>query len=338
MTYSSNPETKSRMNSLDKSIENFLASTKRFNRSKPSIYFLPISRPFVEIGPEDPYPPEFYVATNLLNPARQVEIFNFTYLTEIRKLLLLLRKSMRGYELLASAFYLRCFLETLSFYLAQIDEIIIICEKIVVSNITDYGKLTEDEQRELLQANYELQSIRIPTTIDYHKFRISEDFTKNFEVKNRADNVHKHLKKIDREIAMLHPLYSLLSEILHPNAVPSLFAGVYAGLGEGASPRVVRFDYDEEGQTKLYFDHIFVGMILPRTIEFLNISKKLLIKKNHKLLDAQSKCLKQCKSLARSFLKNYTNLDDPRYHAGFICPCGSNKEFKKCCGRIVSYR
>ena len=47
-------------------IDGFIAAIERFNSTTPSIYFLPIRNPGQEIGPEDPYLPEFYIAANFV--------------------------------------------------------------------------------------------------------------------------------------------------------------------------------------------------------------------------------------------------------------------------------
>lgn len=330
---------KTQLEALENTIDSFIATVQRFNNTKPSIYFIPIHSPLEEIGPEDPYPPEFYIAANFVNPARQVEIFNFTYLNEIKKLLLSVKKSMDRYELLASTFYLRCFLETLSYYLWKVDEVVLICEELIGADVDDTQTLTEEKQLRIFNAINKLTCIRYPISINYTALFEGKDFKANLKEKKER-NKTSHLKVLNKDIPNLEQLYDVLCEILHPNAIPSILAGMPSGLiDEQGKPsnRFITFDYDEERQSRLYFDLMFEGQISPRALDFLNISKKLLIKKQKQLAETHAKCLKYCKSFARYYLNTYTDLNDPRYHDGLICPCGSKKEFKKCCGELIQY-
>ena len=121
---------------------------------------------------------------------------------------------------------------------------------------------------------------------------------------------------------------------------PSTTAGMPSGLIDkqgNHSVRFIAYDYDEERQSRRYFEDIFGIYISPRAIDFLNSSKKLLTEKHKKLAETQTKCLKFCQLIARLYLNTYTDLKDPRYHDGLICLCGSKKEFKKCCGEIIQY-
>ena len=327
---------KTQLGDLQSTIDSFIATVQRFNDTKPSIYFVPINSPQEEIGQEDPYPPEFYIATNLLNPARQVEIFNFTYLNEIKKLLLSVKKSMDMYELLASTFCLRCFLETFSYYLWKVDEVILICEELMGADVDDTQTLTEEKLHDVIN---KLTRIRQPKSINYKTLFEDKDFTADLKEK-KEKNKTNHLKVLNKKIPKLEQLYDVLCEILHPNSVPSLSVGMPGGLiDEQGTPstRFITYDYDEERQSRLYFDVMFGGQISPRALDFLNTSKKLLIKKHKQLAETHSKCLKCCKSFARNYLNTYTDLNDPRYHDGLICPCGSKKEFKKCCGKLIQY-
>ena len=157
-------------------IDGFIAAIERFNSTTPSIYFLPIRNPGQEIGPEDPYLPEFYIAANFVNPARQAEIFNFTYLSEIKNLLLSFKKSMDRYELLASSFHLRCFLETLSYYLWKVDDVVAICEGVMGADADDTQGLTVEKQQQIFNAIDKLERIRFPSSINYKTLFEGKDF------------------------------------------------------------------------------------------------------------------------------------------------------------------
>ena len=330
---------KTQLEAFQDTIDRFIAVIQRLDTTKPSDYFIPIFSPQKEIGPEDPFPPEFYIAANFVNPARQVEIFNFTYLGEIKKLLYSVKKSMNRYELLASTFYLRCFLETLSYYLWKVDEVVLICEELMGADVNDTQTFTEEKQLRIFKAIKKLTRIRQPTSINYQALFENKDFTADLKVK-KENNKTNHLKLLNKKIPNLEQLYDVLCEILHPNAVPSITVGMQGGLIDkqgNLSTRFIKFDYDEEKQSRLYFEVMFGKQISPRALDFLNTSEKLLTKKHKQLAETHLKCLKYCKSFARYYLKTYTDLNDPRYHDGLICPCGSKKEFKKCCGKLIQY-
>ena len=59
---------------------------------------------------------------------------------------------MERYELLASTFYFRCFLETLSYYLWKVDEVVLICEELMGADVDDTQTLTEEKQLRIFNA------------------------------------------------------------------------------------------------------------------------------------------------------------------------------------------
>ena len=142
----------------------------------------------------------------------------------------------------------------------------------------------------------------------------------------KSFRIGKFLKKLEKRIHSLPNLYSGCSEIIHPNAIPSLTAAEILGSDDNDKPsiRVMRFATDRKRMSEIYFDVFFMSLVGATGVNFLRDTNPILKEKIIGLKRVEAKAMKKLRPLGRRYLNMSLNhLDLDCFGDQLLCPCGS---------------
>ena len=181
-----------------------------------------------------------------------------------------------------------------------------------------------------------LNKLMYPTSVDWEKAVNTNQHDVGIKADNRAFQIGKALKKMPKKVPTQVKIYDFCSEIIHPNAWPSLIAGEGAGLmSADGKPigRVTIFHTGYQTRQKKSFDAFFLLLVGSASNEYFKVLGVSLKGSINLLEQAEIKMLKMLRPVGRKYLNialNHLNLGC--FEDQLLCPCGSNKTYKKCCG------
>ena len=333
---------------MSKEINRTASKCKSLINAPPTFVFEPIGH-FDEVDFENQkYPQQFHWACNFLSIPRYIEIFNYINLKAMIEYLedsfnLLNNNYVNEKSIYSFCIYIRSFLEQFAYYSSSIDEIIEICQPIKQLEILEGSnfKVTKENIGDFItifgKAAISLDAIIKPSTIDVSKLvsneDISEDISIDKEEARKPNNIIGKLKKLEKKVPALHPLYSACSELIHPNSFPFISQANFVGEFSDKGYLLLGYDFKKQKSSGLIeIPALFIG---DRLIKCLKDIEIYLVEREKLIGKTQRAMLLKSRKLARSWMTN-TLPYSPIFKGAKDCPCGSRKSFLKCCGKYMT--
>ncbi len=327
----------------DKIFNDFISEVKNIRalclyqaKKMPSPYFRPIPDPSKEVDRDDPYPSDFYYFCNFISIPRQVEIARYSYFANIVDVLAKLLAAIHEKSVTDTALHFRYFIEVTAAFVVRADKIFNLCESFLEIPVEKRDAQKQEFLNEVGKTIHDLNKLIFPTSVDWQKAVDTTKGDDGIQADKRPFPIGKLLKKMQKKAPTQIKIYDFCSEIIHPNAWPSMVAGEGAGLmsAEGKPiGRVTIFHTDRQTRYKKYFDSFFLLLAGSASIEYFK-DLGLSLKESLNLLEqAEIKTLKMLRPVGRKHLNiSLNHLDLDCFEDQLLCPCGSNKTYKKCCG------
>jgi len=280
----------------------------------------------------------FFLATSIISTARKIEIFKYQYCQILFDQLTDVKSNVQVLNLTSAAFYLRSFLEVTSQFLGRSENMIEITQKLaeLKSNSPLFPDISESSLNLIRELNVQMDQDSLFMSInlaalandDWDSIEKIPDFLNPVEG-FKSKNIISYLKKIEKTIPQINPLYSACSEIIHPNSWIHL-SSIDTGLLENqqsVSGYLTFSPGSERMKTEMHFEYYW-SIIERLLISVFDKLRSSLAKTLLQLDESYKDSLAICIPISRHILSHYTYGDQDYLPAK--CPCGSGNNTFNC--------
>lgn len=172
---------------------------------------------------EDDLPGYFHAGCNMLCVPREIEITKFSMLSALEQSLKSVKETTKLLNLLDSCFHIRNLLEIFSYYMILVDDAIEQTKSLKKKNIHNFSgqEITEiGDIQGLWDAYKKIRGNRMNVSFDLEEAslaRENKDASAEINTNSKNASILSYLKKVNRKLPEIHPLYVVCSEIIHPN-------------------------------------------------------------------------------------------------------------------------
>ena len=283
----------------------------------------------------------FLACCNYLHAPRQIELFRFSYFSELARTAATLTDLLNkdGADLVFVCFSIRRLLELIAYVHRATEQIEKLAEKLQHFRGINPSLITEPPARFDIQifedVNSSLFKIRVPSTLDWGALR-SCDVTTSLEKRaDRTENILKSLKALDQRIPATHPIYSFCSEIVHPNAMVAISSWDFESeldFESGDGQKKLFWKATRSSELQAFWLYFVSSVLRPRFSEFTTGTRQIMSQDSAVLKKVEKDLMQICRPIARAGFKKYVDSSQPDFDE-LDCPCGARKVFRKCCGR-----
>lgn len=267
---------------------------------------------------------DFMMVCGWLHDVRSIDVYRYVYLSELSGEVDGLLEALISRDDVAIASHLRRVIEVAAVFSSQIPELRIVVDKIL--------ELDEDE----LLAAPKIADVWSRERVDWEVFYTSAEAS--FETSNTTRGIFAYLKPFGKAVPGIEGIYDACSSYIHPsNRVMLRYrdpAKAFSRYGKlGAAVNV----YTDRKITREVFALSFVlgaihggglanrlNPLLPTMIDQITLAIT-------QLSSLRKLLLKIHRPIARRLFRQQRFRDDPGL-ANLPCPCGSGKDFCRCCG------
>lgn len=289
----------------------------------------------------------FLSCANFLYIPRQVELLRFSCLSELaslsRTLIDCLHSSQNDFVYFC--FSTRRLLELTAFlHKATIDVAGLESKLDGVKNLNPSAITNADFEGDLEvfeTLSRALFRIRVPTTLDWSRVADESQLAGSVERHaERPSNILKSVQLLNERIPSAHPVYSICSEVLHPNSMVYMskwimrsmeetyqvapkrgWHGIFGGFQEGTG--------NSDELNAVWFE-VILSLLIPRVKRFQQDVMILIREDVQALISIERRLMRICRPISRACFKKYVDPSHSNFE-GLCCPCGSEKDFRKCC-------